>query len=264
MRQIGKLPSRNSAQALADYLLTQGIPTKLEQSSAAQGEETPWILWGVNEDQIDKSREFYNEFIANPADPRFQEARGSAKTLRKQEQFEKTRRERRMFDANRLWSAPRLRDVPVITVCIILSVGLSFATGFGRSRLSLLDEIAYRPQTVQDLGFSLQNGEEFDDEYLNEENIRHWLKQPRISSSLKEKLQFALHAPRTRSKNPEEAILKGQVWRLVTPIFLHLGGAHLLFNMLWFYSLGGVIEVRRGSLKTLAMILFIAVISNSV
>jgi GlpG protein len=59
-------------------------------------------------------------------------------------------------------------------------------------------------------------------------------------------------------------VLQGQVWRLFTPIFLHFGIWHLLFNMYMLYYLGGAIEQRRGSLRYLLMILVIAVISNLV
>jgi GlpG protein len=49
---------------------------------------------------------------------------------------------------------------------------------------------------------------------------------------------------------------------LVTPIFLHFGIVHLLFNMLALSALGTMIEIRRGSLRLAAMILVLAVASN--
>ena len=54
----------------------------------------------------------------------------------------------------------------------------------------------------------------------------------------------------------------GQVWRLVTPIFLHFGLLHILFNMYWLYDLGTMIERRLGSILYILLILAIAVPSN--
>ena len=59
-------------------------------------------------------------------------------------------------------------------------------------------------------------------------------------------------------------IMEGQVWRLVTPIFLHFGIWHLLFDMYMLYYLGGEVERRRGPLRYLLLVLVIAVISNLV
>jgi GlpG protein len=57
-------------------------------------------------------------------------------------------------------------------------------------------------------------------------------------------------------------IKHGQLWRLVTPIFLHGNLLHLGFNMLWLYSLGVQIEVRRGTVGFGVMVLLLAVVSN--
>lgn len=57
-------------------------------------------------------------------------------------------------------------------------------------------------------------------------------------------------------------ILHGEVWRLITPIFLHFGYIHLLFNMWATWVEGSLIEVRRGTGRLAVIVLLSAVISN--
>ncbi|HEX3725677.1 MAG TPA: rhomboid family intramembrane serine protease [Pirellulales bacterium] len=61
-------------------------------------------------------------------------------------------------------------------------------------------------------------------------------------------------------------ILKGEVWRLITPIFVHADlrstPLHLIFNMWWLFDLGTLIETRLGTLRYAALVLVIALISN--
>ena len=59
-----------------------------------------------------------------------------------------------------------------------------------------------------------------------------------------------------------EDVRSGQVWRLVTPIFLHFDLLHLVFNMMMLYSLGGAVETARGSGRFLLLVLLVAVTSN--
>jgi len=44
-------------------------------------------------------------------------------------------------------------------------------------------------------------------------------------------------------------IERGEYWRLITPIFLHIGFAHLLFNTLALYYLGRLVEGIYGSIR---------------
>ncbi|MGC3970648.1 MAG: rhomboid family intramembrane serine protease [Pirellulales bacterium] len=61
---------------------------------------------------------------------------------------------------------------------------------------------------------------------------------------------------------PLPEVQRGQVWRLVTPIFLHFGPAHLIFNMLCLIDFGTQIELLRGWRRMLLMILLFAIPGN--
>ena len=60
-----------------------------------------------------------------------------------------------------------------------------------------------------------------------------------------------------------EDIHSGQVWRLITPIFLHGGIVHLAFNMWALYVLGTVVEYTRGT-RTLAILTLISALTSNV
>ncbi len=68
------------------------------------------------------------------------------------------------------------------------------------------------------------------------------------------------HSVYYRDGLPE--IREGQVWRLVTPIFIHFGFLHILFNMWVLMDFGSIIEARKGKLRFLLLVLVTAILSN--
>jgi GlpG protein len=54
---------------------------------------------------------------------------------------------------------------------------------------------------------------------------------------------------------PTADIRHGQVWRIWTPMFVHLSPWHLVFNMYWLYVFGSMIEGRRGTIRLLLLVL---------
>ncbi len=57
-------------------------------------------------------------------------------------------------------------------------------------------------------------------------------------------------------------VLHGQIWRLITPMFLHYGPMHLVMNMMALHTLGKLIESRFGTLTLAWLVVVIAVASN--
>jgi len=57
-------------------------------------------------------------------------------------------------------------------------------------------------------------------------------------------------------------ILSGQLWRLITPILIHFGLLHIIFNMIWLYDLGSTIEQRQGISRMAILVAVTAVLSN--
>ncbi len=54
----------------------------------------------------------------------------------------------------------------------------------------------------------------------------------------------------------------GQLWRLFTPVFLHFGILHLVFNMLMLWVFGRQLEIRDSRWTFLALVLIFGIISN--
>jgi len=59
-----------------------------------------------------------------------------------------------------------------------------------------------------------------------------------------------------------QEVRQGQVWRLVTPIFVHFDLFHIFFNMTVLVTEGNLIEARRGTRRFGLLVLVMAVISN--
>src|SRR6266704_1514197 len=57
-------------------------------------------------------------------------------------------------------------------------------------------------------------------------------------------------------------IRHGEVWRLITPIFIHFGPLHIIFNLLWLRDLGSMVEARQSSWHLLFLTVVIGVLSN--
>lgn len=61
-----------------------------------------------------------------------------------------------------------------------------------------------------------------------------------------------------------DSLARGEIWRFLTPAFLHFGLFHVLFNSLWMWDLGRRLEFLLGRWHFLIFFVITAVVSNIV
>lgn len=233
MRRIGSLPDPDQARRFADYLFTQSIDCSVDIEDAAGNEpsgspestdpkssEKICNLWIRDESHVEQSRQELAAFRAAPDDPKYQVG-SEAEQIRKQQAVDEKRKkslQQKMTPKSptagrgAMMGVPvRQQTIPVVIGTIILSVIASFTTGFGRPAQSSVPGELTTEETVF-YGLSFVDWRDY---------------QP--------------------TSDPFASIKKGQIWRLVTPIFLHGDTFHLAFNMLALFFLGSAIERLQGS-----------------
>jgi GlpG protein len=57
-------------------------------------------------------------------------------------------------------------------------------------------------------------------------------------------------------------VFRGELWRLWSPILIHYGVGHILFNMMWLFSLGSMIESLQGTGRFALLVAVFALGSN--
>lgn len=63
--------------------------------------------------------------------------------------------------------------------------------------------------------------------------------------------------------NLSQMLASGQVWRLLSPAFLHFGLMHLIFNLMWVWYFGRQVEALQGS-RTMLLLLIVAGIGANI
>lgn len=224
MRQAGTLDSQAQAQCLADYLLTLKIASRVEPADGR------WALWILDENQLEQARQELGRFQEQPGDPRYDAARQKAVELRRQEAERVREARKNVIEVRDRW-VRAVRGPARLTVAVAaLAIGVAVATHLGKDVIKELSG-QKRPGLAAALLLST--------------NVNAPLKE------LLEEPDFGL-----------TQIARGEVWRLITPIFLHFGIMHILFDVFAWLQLAGAVERVQGTLRLGLVLLVSAVLSN--
>lgn len=223
MRLIGVINDSKKAQQLSAYLLTEGIENRVDHSDGGQSE-----VWVKSEDQFKTALEVFKHHQSNPDDPKYASAVDLAIQLKKEQQ-----RKFRAVQKNivKVKHNNAQTTGPIVKTIILLAIVVAILTNFGAAQ-------------------SREQGANRALQFVAVEKP--------LSQELTQEHGFASDSLHVRLAS----LKRGEFWRLLTPIFIHYGPMHLIFNVIMFWQFGKMVEGRYGSLWLAILILGCAVLSN--
>jgi GlpG protein len=192
----------------------------------AEFDRDSWAIWVRDENRVVEARDALDDFRRDPDASNYRGAERAAESLQREEIRRNEQAKKNIVTMRGKWkSGGASRKKPLILTLIVISVLVALGSSMGDDKNgSVLRTLLF---------IDVQN--------FNKPNV-DW-------SSLDAKLMD---------------IKRGELWRMITPIFVHYGTMHLVFNMFMIYQLGSLVEDRRGTVRMGIMVLTIAIVSNVV
>ena len=250
MRHLGNLDSPEQAEKFVAYLLVQGIEGHVDTRSG------PAEVWVKDEDQLTEALGELAAFQKNPTDEKYAAAVADAKAIRKAQAKKTKAMQKKIVHVARggLDKKPHLTMI-LLALCALVALFTNFgmmpsgnvtdADGDGVITQVDADAIIIAHQTqplyrwLQFVSVGPPDGEQLAKEYLD--------------TGRQDDLRL-----RTAS------LMRGEVWRLITPIFIHYGFMHIVFNLYMLFSYGSLVERRYDWKRLLMLALLAAAIPNFV
>lgn len=262
MRQLTSIKDQHQARYFASYLAVQGI------QASAEEDDGEWSIWYHDDDDREHANELLAEYRNDPDDPKYEAAERKVRSVFMEAnrlQKEINRDQKRL---KKRWSGSWWHSYPatyiMIGICVVVAIvctdwsavqggGMGPALCNNRDSVLLNKMGAATPIEVREEG-GKQARYFMVPPQLTGENLKleNWASTLEIL-----KIKFAV-----TWKSLKWTSSHGEVWRFVTPIFLHGSLLHILFNMMWLRSMGMAIELTRGTGRFVLLCLILAVTSN--
>ena len=284
MRLIGILNNEKEARIFYSFLLKEGIKNTYELFYDAATKKEEVRIWVYDEDDLDLASGFLEDFKKDPSDPKFQEI--PLKIVPPPPPVDTEKEDLRKTERGQFFQSkpPKRIFLPItmgiILLCSFLYILMVFqqipeieddgVTGMKLGMTPIQQKLLFDyPQSNQEIDrilseYSFKNYQDFDQIpreqkalLLQAEKIPTW---KGIGTYLIDPPQGGW---KTIKEIPRfEKIREGEIWRLITPVFLHGGLLHILFNMAWVWILCKQIEIRLNRFKFILLMLIIGIISN--
>ena len=251
MRKLISYPAEPLlAQKLHAWLAVNQIDARCKQV------DDEWEIWVLDEDQLLAAQELAATFNTNPDDPQFATVLNKANKIEAEK--DKLQRVRRK-EANKLERQQQQRHSVRPTKSLTRSIILLCSVLFGASLVFQTSDGNFIHESLGIVRTTSIN------ESYRERIIYLQQSENLAADAAKTRVDTMLNSSYNSLRL--EDIKRGQVWRMVTPIFLHAAGAslssflHILFNMYWLFALGIGLERQFGAGNFVLLILFTGVIS---
>ncbi len=261
MRKIGELSSGTEAEAFSDALFVRGIENDVDA-----GDDGVFSIWVHDDDQRDEAVALLNKFRAAPDAPEWNAAAPTAKRMKKEEERRDARRASHVVTRERMDYERRF--VGFARIPLVLAIISVLVTIFaGELEIQLLPgseraerEMARRKYLyITDVVPSAEVRHEL---LAVEERMAEGRATPEEKEWFTESVARFERGELWDRSLPE--IRGGQFWRLFTPMFIHFGLLHIVFNLMWLRDLGTFVQTRFGGWYLLAFVLASAAVSNLV
>jgi GlpG protein len=159
LRQIGTVPKSLNAKAFADYLLSLGMKTRVDDHPEGSN------VWIYNEDHFQQARDELQDYLRQPDDPRYRSAAETAESIRRKEKELEKKFRKNFRDSSDVWGYPSFRQRPLTTLLITACV-VVFIMEFVESCQPWIDKLHFSSYTedargnVRDFGLGdIEHGE---------------------------------------------------------------------------------------------------------
>lgn len=271
MRELTTVNNQQDVRHLVAFLAVQGIEVTVEP------EDGKWVVWIHNEDDLQSAQQIAADFQADPDDPKYASAERKvrhvlleAERLQQESQRRESRQKRRASGA--WWNCYPATWI-MIGLCVVVvglcsqwnppqTDGMGLPVFCNREDSEVLQALvmdnpasrmAFANCAIQKLNLKAEitydeNGVPIKARILNP---------PELSFAEGKLLRAECSVPALAA-----LVRSGEVWRFITPAFIHLNLLHLVLNMMAFRNLGCAVEYLRGTGRYLVLCLLLAVASS--